>query len=323
MAGRFSNGLSLVGQSWRVLKVDKELVLFPVFSTIASLLVMASFVVPLAFNGQFERWFGQAGQQAGQQSGRGMPADPLFFVWLFSFYFVSYAVITFFNAALISAAIERFGGGKPTIGSGLAAAASRMPQILAWALVSATVGMILKVIEDRGKGVGKFVAGLLGAAWSIATYFVVPVLVVEKVGPIEAVKRSGSIIKKTWGEGLTGNLGISVVFFLLFLLAALPAIAGGRAERGRECGARAAAGRDWDLRAAVDRAGADLQHAQDDPDRGAVRVRGDGKGAGAVRSGAAAGGVQGQGGLTTARGCVSAGNRRRRSRSGNRRRPAH
>jgi hypothetical protein len=235
MAGRFSRGWALVGQSWRVLKVDKELVLFPIFSSVTSLLVMASFVVPLAFNGQFERWFGQA-QNAHQHGGRGMPADPLFYVWLFSFYFVSYAAITFFNAALIAAAIERFGGGKPTIGSGLSAAASRLPQILAWALVSATVGMVLKIIEDRGKGVGRFVAGLLGAAWTIATFFVVPVIVVEKAGPIEAIKRSGSIIRKTWGEGLVGNLGLSLVFFALFLLAALPVVAGAAIGIGMQAG---------------------------------------------------------------------------------------
>src|SRR5690349_16775319 len=117
MAGRFSRGWALVGQSWQVLKLDKELLLFPIFSTFASLIVMASFIAPLVVMGQFSHWFGQPG--TGQQSGRGMPADPLFYIWLFAFYFVSYAVITFFNAALISAAIERFGGGSPTIGSGL------------------------------------------------------------------------------------------------------------------------------------------------------------------------------------------------------------
>ena len=220
MAGRFSRGWLLVGQSWEVLKLDKELLLFPVLSTFAWLIVMASFVAPVAFTGQFQHWFG------GGPGGRTMPADPLFYAWLFAFYFVSYAVITFFNAALISAAIERFGGGNPTIGSGLAAAAARLPQIVAWALVAATVGVILKIIEDRGKGVGRFVVGLLGAAWSIATYFVVPILVVEQVGPFESIKRSGSIIKRTWGEGLTGNLGLSVVFFLLFLGASVPLLLG-------------------------------------------------------------------------------------------------
>jgi hypothetical protein len=98
---------------------------------------------------------------------------------------------------------------------------SRLPQIAAWALVSGTIGFVLKTIEQRSSRLGGFVASLIGAGWAIATYFVVPVLVVEKVGPWEALKRSTSLIRRTWGEALVGNMGIGLIIFA----ATLPGIA--------------------------------------------------------------------------------------------------
>ena len=108
----------------------------------------------------------------------------------FAFYFSTYFVIIFCNSALISCAMMRFNGQEPSVGDGFRMAMSRLPQIFAWALVSATVGMLLKVIENAHEKVGYYISMLLGAAWSIMTFFVVPVLVVEKTGPFEAVGRS-------------------------------------------------------------------------------------------------------------------------------------
>ena len=100
---------------------------------------------------------------------------------------------------------------------GFRAATNRLPQIVGWALVSATVGVILRIIESRSKRAGQFAAALLGAGWSIATYFVVPVLVVERAGPVAAVKRSLSVLRRTWGEALTANFGMGLLVFLAFL----------------------------------------------------------------------------------------------------------
>jgi hypothetical protein len=98
---------------------------------------------------------------------------------------------------------------------------ARPPQIAGWAAASATVGIILKAIESRSEKIGQIVVGLLGTAWSIATYFVVPVLVVEKLGPVDAAKRSVAILKKAWGESIVANFGIGLFVFL----ATLPGIA--------------------------------------------------------------------------------------------------
>ncbi|MCH5375034.1 MAG: DUF6159 family protein, partial [Planctomycetes bacterium] len=127
----------------------------------------------------------------------------------------------------VACAIIRFRGGDPTVSDGVRAASNRLPVIFGWAIVSATVGMILKAIESRNERVGQFVAAILGTGWSIATYFVVPVLVVENVSPVDAVKRSWSVIKKTWGEAIGANFGIGFISFLGVLACLAPILGGG------------------------------------------------------------------------------------------------
>ena len=208
MFDRISNGMALARSSWAVLVKDKHLLLFPVISGFLFLVVLASFGVPLALVSD------QIQQQVKNNNGK-LP------IWLyavaFAFYFCSYFVIIFCNSALISCAMMRFNGQEPSVGDGFRMAMARLPQIFAWAFVSATVGLLLKVIENAHEKVGYYVSMILGAAWSIMTFFVVPVLVVEKTGPIEAVGRSVSLLKKTWGEALVGRLGLGFFLFLLFI----------------------------------------------------------------------------------------------------------
>jgi hypothetical protein len=219
MFDKISNGFSLVGSTWRVLLKDKHLLLFPMISGFLFMLVVASFVVPLAV---LVDW-----NQVGNQMAKNNNRPP---VWVypvtFAFYFCTYFVIIFCNSALISCALIRFNGGTPRLADGFRMAFARLPQIFAWALVSATVGVLLKVVENIHEKVGEIVASLLGTAWSIMTYFVVPVLVVEKTGPVEAVGRSLSILRKAWGEALVGNLGLNFVMFLLALPIVLLIIVG-------------------------------------------------------------------------------------------------
>jgi hypothetical protein len=207
MFERISNSFELARSSWQVLRKDKQLVLFPVISGIGCLLVLISFAAPLvalSLGGKIE--INEDGQPP---------------IWVypvtFAFYFCNYFVIIFCNAALISCALIRFDGGTPTLGDGFRAAGSRAPQIFAWALVSATVGVLLKIVENAHEKIGAFISAILGTAWTVMTYFVVPVLVVEKVGPYQAVQRSLAILKKTWGEALIGNIGLGLFIFLLTL----------------------------------------------------------------------------------------------------------
>jgi len=215
MFERMSRGWELAKASWTVLRLDKELLFFPLISGISCLLVLGSFAVPLWQSGYLQTVMDE---RAGE--------DPLGWVILFAFYFVNYFVIIFFNSALIGCAIIRFKGGDPTLADGFHAALARLPQILAWALVSATVGVILRLIESRSERFGQIVAGLMGMAWSVVTYFVVPVIVIEKAGPVEAAKRSLGIMRKTWGEALTANFGIGVIVFLAMLVGIVPFVLG-------------------------------------------------------------------------------------------------
>ncbi len=216
MFQRISNGWSLAMQSFGVLRLDKELLVFPMLSGIAGAFVLASFALPL--------WLSGAAEQAVNNGD--LLHNVVAYVVLFAFYFANYFVIVYFNAALIACAIIRFHGGDPTVSDGLKAANARLPQILAWALVSATVGVVLRLIESWSEKAGQLASAMLGMVWGLATFFVVPVLVVEKVGPIDAVKRSAKILSKAWGESLVGNFSIGFIIFLASLVAVIPAVLG-------------------------------------------------------------------------------------------------
>lgn len=192
----------LAKASLAVLRSDKELLLFPLVSFIGLIVVTVSFAVPFVLIG------GLTDASNGTVS---VPSMVLGFL----FYVVSYTVIFFFNTALVGAAMIRLEGGDPTLRDGLRIAFARLPAIIGYALIAATVGMILRWISQRAGILGQIVAGLIGFAWSVATFLVVPVLVVDKVGPLEAIKRSGALLRKTWGEQLVGNFGIGLVFGLL------------------------------------------------------------------------------------------------------------
>ncbi|TWU19395.1 DUF6159 family protein [Allorhodopirellula heiligendammensis] len=219
MFERFATGFHLARQSWDVLKTDKHLLVFPLLSGICCLFVLASFAVPLLLSGVLEQ-VTQAGVDVAESGDSGEvapPSNPIYWAGLFAFYFSNYFVIVFFNSALIACAVKRFYGERPTISEGLSASMARLPQIAGWAFVSATVGIALRLIESRSERVGQFVVGLLGMGWSAVTFFVVPVLVIERLGPIDAVKRSTQILKSSWGEALAGNSSIGFFSFLAML----------------------------------------------------------------------------------------------------------
>jgi hypothetical protein len=190
---------------WQVLKQDKALLVFPFMSGICCLLLLGSFALPLYFTDQWQPPGGQAA-----------PARQLaYYGVLFLFYLCNYFVVIFFNAGIVACATIRLGGGNPTVADGFRAAAARLPVIAGWAVVSATVGLILRLIEDRSKWVGRLVAGLLGAAWTVVSFLVVPILVVENKNPIAALQESAGLVKKTWGEQVMGNFSFGLIFFLL------------------------------------------------------------------------------------------------------------
>jgi hypothetical protein len=207
--GRIRNGWALAKQSFQVLLLDKEFLVFPLVSGVAIFLVFASFVAV--------GWANSDVITGPEGNWSIRPHEAVFWPLCAAFYFINYFIIVFFNSALVACAMLRFRGGDPTVRDGLLAARERVSEIVAWALLAASVGVILRFTEERVGFIGKIVVALLGAAWTIATYFVVPVLVIEKLGPIDAAKRSAEILKKAWGESLVSNAALSLITTLVTL----------------------------------------------------------------------------------------------------------
>ncbi|MDA0328674.1 MAG: DUF6159 family protein [Gemmatimonadetes bacterium] len=204
MAGSMGNSVALMKASINVLKLDKELMVFPMLSGVASVLVMASFIAPVFLTGA-----GEVFTDGG--------SDYLAMSVMFLFYVVQYTVIFFFNAALVGAALIRLDGGDPTVGDGLAIASKRMGAIIGYAVIAATVGMILRMISERGGIFAKIAAAFAGVAWTLATYLAVPILVTKDIGAIDAIKESAAVFRRTWGEQVTGNFGLTWAMFLIML----------------------------------------------------------------------------------------------------------
>jgi len=198
----------LVGSSWSVLRADKELLVYPVASGIATFAAVALV---------FLVWMGSGGLDRLDNDGLGI----LDIVMIYLFYFVVSTVVVFFNAALIAAANIRLDGGDPTLADGFRIAISRLPAILGWAAIAATVGLILQALRQQGGALGS-IASLIGnMAWSLITFLVVPILVVEGVGPKEAISRSASLLRKTWGEQIVGSFSIGLVVGLAIFAVAI------------------------------------------------------------------------------------------------------
>ncbi|HYT00773.1 MAG TPA: DUF6159 family protein [Thermoplasmata archaeon] len=212
---RLSIGWKLTKVSLGVLRKEKGLILLPFASLLITVAVWAIFFLSIFF--------------------LAAPTDPfgsvLFYIGLAIVYFVTFFVSIYFNAAVMGAAMIRLNGGDPTIGDGLKVARANIGRIAGWALLTATVGLILRAISQRFGFVGRIIAGVAGLAWGVVTYLVVPTLIFEKLRPWAAVKRSGSLLRQTWGEAAGGYITLGAIFVLLalpaLLLIALGAVLGG------------------------------------------------------------------------------------------------
>lgn len=219
---RFSRGFQLFKETFGILKKDRQLLLFPVISGVVTLLVVATFFLSLFFSGIISDVDASA-------------SSPLVYVLVFAFYVVSYFVVIYFNTALVSCALMRLDGKDPTFMDGIHAASARIGKIFSWTLVAATVGLILQLIRGDGDNLlVSLVSALLGAAWSLATFFVIPVIVVNDLGGFAAIERSWNLFKSTWGETFIGSasLGLILIPALLLFLAGVIIIVMGLFEVG-------------------------------------------------------------------------------------------
>lgn len=209
--GRISTSIEIMKASLGVVRKDKSLAWLPVLSFAASAVTMAIFAGGIFLTVDLDHEVLPDGVRAeGTMS-------PLGYVLIVAMYLVLAFVTIFFNAALISGARERLEGGNPTLDSALAGATSRLGLIFRWSLVSATVSMVLNAIQREGGLLGRIAGGLAGIAWSLVTFLVLPVMVIEGLGVKAALGRSKDLFVRTWGEQVVGNVAIGLLSFLAIL----------------------------------------------------------------------------------------------------------
>ena len=208
--GKFGRSWQLMKISLGVLRKDKEIMIFPVLSFIACSIILVSFFTGFWFLGlpsiDSIQWFWVVG---------------MFIIYVFLFF-----IGIFFNTAIIACANIRLNGGDPTVSDGLRIASQNIGRIFMWALISATIGVILQAIRERTGWVGKLIVGIIGITWTYVTFFIIPVLIYEKKGIASSIRRSASLFKQTWGETIIGSFGFGIVFVLLAFLGVLPIILG-------------------------------------------------------------------------------------------------
>lgn len=195
MFERIRYSFAMTGESWRVLRREPALLVYPLLSA----LVLGGVFGPAAARGH------------------GMLAHGTLSVGLFLVYATTYLVSLFFNTALTHVVLRRLDGQPVGIAAGLAFAAARLPVLIGYALLAATVGMVLRLLEERLSIIGRLTGALLGATWTIATAMVVPVIAAEDVGPIDAIGRSLALMKDTWGENLVGRISLRIPITLILL----------------------------------------------------------------------------------------------------------
>lgn len=203
---RFSNGWTIALNSFKVLQANKQLLLFPLLSSFSLLLVSISFVMGIL-------------AEAGWQVNALRRYTPLTqYSLLFLFYFINYFVVVFFNVALMHCTRLYFKGQEVNLRDGLNYSVSRVWAILSWALLAATVGTLLRLLQENMGRIGKMLIGIIGIVWNVATFFVVPIIAYEKGNAFQAFGRSANMMKEKWGEKVGASFSFGMIMLLGILL---------------------------------------------------------------------------------------------------------
>ena len=199
--------------TFAVINKDRELLWFALLSFIFSAIYTVAMIVPSVLPTLMDNGFSKDSLQLFE------------YTMIFLTYFGLAFIATFFNVCVVYTTKVRFEGGNATFDESLRFAFSRVPVIIQWSLLAATVGLLLRLLHNLASNLGKLgqivasiLIGLIGMAWSIITIFVVPVLVYENVGPVAAIKKSTQVIRKTWGESLIKTIGLGLIQMVTFVL---------------------------------------------------------------------------------------------------------
>jgi len=211
--------LELIKSSFKVLRLDKELLLFPLCSTLVLIMLWTgvAFFIFLSISHYFTQVF-ETFDPSTLETFDPSTVENYGILLILAFYILTHFVITFFNTALVASVLMRLDGRNPTLMDGLRLAASRFWPIFIWSALFGSLSMILKVLEKRLPLFQSMMVSILGLGFSLCSYFVVPFLVQEKLYPIAALKKSSQLIKKTWGKVLVTEVGVWLFGFLMFWL---------------------------------------------------------------------------------------------------------
>jgi len=199
---RISNGWRIAKNSFKVLKANKQLIVFPILSIFSLILVSASFLTAILAN---SGWHVNHMHEYGEITGYSL---------LLLFYFTNYSVVVFFNVALMHCTRMYFKGERVNLRDGLNYSISRIWAIFSWALFAATVGTLLRILQENMGRIGRVIISIVGIVWSIATFFVVPVIAYEKNGALHAFKRSAQLMKEKWGENIGASFSFELIQFI-------------------------------------------------------------------------------------------------------------
>jgi len=202
MFTRMKQGWALTKKAWSVVRDHPGLAKLPliggILAVVATLLFVGPGVLLAASDPDATRFAGYALIAIGS-------------------YLASFLVI-YYNVILAAAANDALEGREPDVPAARQIAKNRIPTIAGWALISALVSLAFAIIRDRGGIAGRIAATFGAAIWGLVTFLVVPVLALEGIGPVDAIKRSGSLVRQRWGQQVTGNLvigGIATLFTFL------------------------------------------------------------------------------------------------------------
>lgn len=199
---RIRRGWALTKKSWGLLKAHRDLVRFPLYGGIATIILGLVFLGPgIFFLGEHTYGIGV----------------PLVVIGVY----VLTVVGIYFSVGLAACADKIFRGEQATVQTGMAVANQRFPQICGWAALSTAIALVIGLLENQGGALGEIAGRLVGAAWSLVTFLSVPVIAIEGTGPFETLKRSASLFKERWGQQITGNIAIGGAVFLIGILPSL------------------------------------------------------------------------------------------------------
>ncbi|MFM1965871.1 MAG: hypothetical protein RL134_1596 [Actinomycetota bacterium] len=208
--GAWGDSRALTRQSWAVLKDNRYLLAYPALGAVACIVPFLVVVPGFLFIAADRNWIGWA----------------LIILGLY----LAMLVTAIFQAGLTVSAAAELEGGRSSLGHGLGMAFGRLGRLARWAFVGTVVNVLIGLLRGNNNGglVAVIFRSVLAAAadvmWQLITFFVMPAMMLDDLGMIDAIKKSASTFKQRWGTQLSGGVRIGGLIGLVAIVPAVIAI---------------------------------------------------------------------------------------------------